>query len=84
MEIPRCACYRSTALLPAHPGISTWRPSQETVDILLEINNKPSILYNAQRFYTHHYDVSLDLHVEIGISPNSNLHVEIGDGNRMP
>lgn len=52
--------------------------------MLLEINNKPSILYNAQRFYTHHYDVPLDLHVEIGISPNSNLHVEIGDGNRMP
>jgi hypothetical protein len=52
--------------------------------MLLEINKKPSILYNAQRFYTHHYDVPLDLHVEIGINPNSNLHVEIGDGNRMP
>ncbi|TPQ35211.1 hypothetical protein C2U71_27710 [Burkholderia ubonensis] len=84
MEIAHCACYRSTAPPREHPGISTWRPSSGAADILLEISKKTSILSNVQRFYRHHYDVPPDLHVEIGISPNSNLHVEIGDGDRMP
>ncbi len=85
MEIARYARHRVCRTATWMPGhLHVEMPFVRWLIYFLKFTNHPLYFRTFDSFYNFHNDVPRDLHVEIGISPNSNLHVEIDGGNRMP